>query len=201
MMLTGKAIDAKRAKRMGLVDQAVPLRILENTARMVTLEAPQARELPLFRGFCFPSAASSFRQARKQVAKRARREHYPAPYAILDAWQKYDGDPVPRGERPVLLDDGAVRAPDHAQPDPHFLPAGAHEGPRQGRGLQGAARARGGRRRDGRRHRRALRHARHHRDAAGHLARAHRAGGAARGERCSSAGCASRAASATPWTG
>jgi 3-hydroxyacyl-CoA dehydrogenase/enoyl-CoA hydratase/3-hydroxybutyryl-CoA epimerase len=32
-------------------------------------------------------------QARKQVAKRARREHYPAPYAILDAWQKYDGDP------------------------------------------------------------------------------------------------------------
>ena len=32
-------------------------------------------------------------QARKQVAKRARREHYPAPYAILDAWVKYDGDP------------------------------------------------------------------------------------------------------------
>jgi 3-hydroxyacyl-CoA dehydrogenase/enoyl-CoA hydratase/3-hydroxybutyryl-CoA epimerase len=32
-------------------------------------------------------------QARKQVAKRARREQYPAPYAILDAWLKYDGDP------------------------------------------------------------------------------------------------------------
>jgi 3-hydroxyacyl-CoA dehydrogenase/enoyl-CoA hydratase/3-hydroxybutyryl-CoA epimerase len=31
-------------------------------------------------------------QARKQVAKRARREHYPAPYAILDLWVKYDGD-------------------------------------------------------------------------------------------------------------
>jgi 3-hydroxyacyl-CoA dehydrogenase/enoyl-CoA hydratase/3-hydroxybutyryl-CoA epimerase len=39
-----------------------------------------------FRGF----VAS---QARKKVAKRARREHYPAPYAILDAWVKYDGDP------------------------------------------------------------------------------------------------------------
>ena len=31
-------------------------------------------------------------QARKQVAKRARREHYPAPYAILDIWVKHDGD-------------------------------------------------------------------------------------------------------------
>jgi 3-hydroxyacyl-CoA dehydrogenase/enoyl-CoA hydratase/3-hydroxybutyryl-CoA epimerase len=31
-------------------------------------------------------------QARKQVAARARREHYPSPYAILDIWVKYDGD-------------------------------------------------------------------------------------------------------------
>ena len=32
-------------------------------------------------------------QARKQVERRARRTHYPAPYAILEAWVKYDGDP------------------------------------------------------------------------------------------------------------
>ena len=93
MLLTGKAIDAKRAKRMGLVDQAVPLRILENTARMVTLEAPAPRQLGLVQklllGPLRPLVAS---QARKQVAKKARREHYPAPYAILDAWVKYDGD-------------------------------------------------------------------------------------------------------------
>ncbi|MEP7327701.1 MAG: 3-hydroxyacyl-CoA dehydrogenase family protein, partial [Betaproteobacteria bacterium] len=31
-------------------------------------------------------------QARKQVAKRARREHYPAPYAILDLWVRFDGN-------------------------------------------------------------------------------------------------------------
>jgi 3-hydroxyacyl-CoA dehydrogenase/enoyl-CoA hydratase/3-hydroxybutyryl-CoA epimerase len=40
---------------------------------------------PLFR----PIIAA---QARKQVAARARREHYPAPYAILDIWVKHDGD-------------------------------------------------------------------------------------------------------------
>ena len=93
MLLTGKAIDARRAKRMGLVDQAVPLRILENTARMVTLEAPAPRQLGFFQKLLLgPLRSVVAGQARKQVAKKARREHYPAPYAILDAWVKYDGD-------------------------------------------------------------------------------------------------------------
>src|SRR5574343_839326 len=30
--------------------------------------------------------------ARKQVAKKARQQHYPAPYAIIDLWQKHDGN-------------------------------------------------------------------------------------------------------------
>ena len=92
MLLTGKAVDARRAKRIGLVDQAVPLRILENTARMVTLEAPAPRELPFIQKLLLSFRGIVASQARKQVAKRARREHYPAPYAILDAWVKYDGD-------------------------------------------------------------------------------------------------------------
>ncbi len=93
LMLTGKSVDAKRAKRMGLVDQAVPLRILENTARMLTLEAPAPRSLPFIQKFLLSFKGIVVSQAKRQVAKRARREHYPAPYAILDLWQKYDGDP------------------------------------------------------------------------------------------------------------
>ncbi|MBC7804222.1 MAG: enoyl-CoA hydratase/isomerase family protein [Candidatus Parcubacteria bacterium] len=93
LMLTGKSVDAKRAKRMGLVDQAVPLRILENTARMLTLEAPAPRELPFLQKLLLSFRGVVVSQAKKQVARRARREHYPAPYAILDLWQKYDGDP------------------------------------------------------------------------------------------------------------
>jgi 3-hydroxyacyl-CoA dehydrogenase/enoyl-CoA hydratase/3-hydroxybutyryl-CoA epimerase len=94
LLLTGKTVDAKRAKRMGLVDQAVPLRVLENAARMLTLEAPAPKRL----GFVQRMLLGPFRfvvvnQAKKQVAKRARREHYPAPYAILELWRKYDGDP------------------------------------------------------------------------------------------------------------
>src|SRR4029078_8297733 len=31
-------------------------------------------------------------KARKEVARRARREHYPAPYAIIELWERFDGD-------------------------------------------------------------------------------------------------------------
>jgi 3-hydroxyacyl-CoA dehydrogenase/enoyl-CoA hydratase/3-hydroxybutyryl-CoA epimerase len=43
--------------------------------------------------------------AKKQVAKRARQEHYPAPYAIIDQWQNYGGNAlaVP-ADKPTSLD-------------------------------------------------------------------------------------------------
>jgi 3-hydroxyacyl-CoA dehydrogenase/enoyl-CoA hydratase/3-hydroxybutyryl-CoA epimerase len=101
MILTGRALDARRAKKIGLATEAVPLRVLENTARAVTLEARAPRKLKfadrLMLGIGRSLVAA---QARKQVARRARREHYPAPYAILDAWVKYDGDPFAAQDDP-----------------------------------------------------------------------------------------------------
>jgi 3-hydroxyacyl-CoA dehydrogenase/enoyl-CoA hydratase/3-hydroxybutyryl-CoA epimerase len=93
LLLTGKSLDARRAKRVGLVDQAVPQRILENTARIVTLEDRGRRKLPLAQRLMLSMRGLVVSQARKQVAKKAKREHYPAPYAILEFWRKYDGDP------------------------------------------------------------------------------------------------------------
>jgi 3-hydroxyacyl-CoA dehydrogenase/enoyl-CoA hydratase/3-hydroxybutyryl-CoA epimerase len=100
MILTGKSVDAKRAKRMGLVDQAVPLRILENTARMVTLEAKPRPSLAFSKKLFLFFRSLFAMMARKQVAKKAKREHYPAPYAILDLWTKYDGDPFAAADDP-----------------------------------------------------------------------------------------------------
>ena len=102
MLMTGKSIDAKRARKMGLVDASVPPRIMENTARMMLMEAPPARKLPFLMALMNgPLKGIVAAQARKQLATKARREHYPAPYAILDLWQKYDGDPFapPPGDR------------------------------------------------------------------------------------------------------
>jgi 3-hydroxyacyl-CoA dehydrogenase/enoyl-CoA hydratase/3-hydroxybutyryl-CoA epimerase len=40
----------------------------------------------------------------KQLAKRVSPDHYPAPYAILELWRKYDGDPfAPRPEDPASV--------------------------------------------------------------------------------------------------
>jgi len=95
MLMTGRAVDARRAKRMGLVDAAVPRRIRDNTARMIALEAPPPRRLPfLQRVLSMPfGRALVASMARKQLRSRVKREQYPAPYAILELWQKYDGDP------------------------------------------------------------------------------------------------------------
>jgi 3-hydroxyacyl-CoA dehydrogenase/enoyl-CoA hydratase/3-hydroxybutyryl-CoA epimerase len=94
LLLTGRTIDARRAKKLGIADECVPPRIMENTSRGILAALPPARKLafplsltlnPLVRRYI---AA----RARKQVARRARREHYPAPYAILDLWVKHDGN-------------------------------------------------------------------------------------------------------------
>jgi 3-hydroxyacyl-CoA dehydrogenase/enoyl-CoA hydratase/3-hydroxybutyryl-CoA epimerase len=94
LLLTGKTVDARRAKKLGIVDEAVPPRIMENTARGVLRALPPPHRLGLAQSLTLHPLARRFiaSQAAKQVAKRARREHYPAPYALLDLWVKYDGN-------------------------------------------------------------------------------------------------------------
>jgi 3-hydroxyacyl-CoA dehydrogenase/enoyl-CoA hydratase/3-hydroxybutyryl-CoA epimerase len=111
MLLTGKSLDARRAKRIGLVDQAVPLRILENTARLVTLENRGRSQPPLLQRLMLSLRGLVVAQARKQVAKKAKREHYPAPYAILELWQKYDGDPFAAANDPSCSIESLVNHP------------------------------------------------------------------------------------------
>jgi len=106
MLLTGRAADARRAKRIGLVDASVPPRIQENAARMMALEAPRPRKAPLAQrimngSFMRPLVAA---MARRQVASRASPDRYPAPYAILALWERYDGDPfAPPHEDPASV--------------------------------------------------------------------------------------------------
>jgi 3-hydroxyacyl-CoA dehydrogenase/enoyl-CoA hydratase/3-hydroxybutyryl-CoA epimerase len=93
LMLTGKTIDAKRAKKMGLADECVPPRVMETAARQLLLSGRQRRRLPLLQRLLNgPLKAFVVSSARQQVAKKARPEHYPAPYAIIDLWAKHDGN-------------------------------------------------------------------------------------------------------------
>jgi 3-hydroxyacyl-CoA dehydrogenase/enoyl-CoA hydratase/3-hydroxybutyryl-CoA epimerase len=106
MLLTGRAVDARRAKNMGLVDALVPPRVKESAARMIALESPRPRALSLAQRFMnsAPMRPLVAAMARRQVAAKASPDHYPAPYAILELWRRYDGDPfAPRPEDPASI--------------------------------------------------------------------------------------------------
>jgi len=106
MLLTGKTVDARKARRLGLADECVPPRIMDNAARGVLLARPAPRRLPFPLSLTLLPVARRFiaRRARKQVARRARREHYPAPYAIIELWERFDGDALaPAADDPASL--------------------------------------------------------------------------------------------------
>jgi 3-hydroxyacyl-CoA dehydrogenase / enoyl-CoA hydratase / 3-hydroxybutyryl-CoA epimerase len=108
MMLTGKQIDARRAKRMGLVDFVTPERLMDKSAADYVLSGASRRPLPFMQKLLGgPLKGIVANGARKQVAKKARPEHYPAPYAIIDMWAKHGGNALAAPE----LIDGIVRSP------------------------------------------------------------------------------------------
>ena len=102
MMLTGKTIDARRAKRMGLADECVPPRVMDAAARQLVLSGQPRRALPVMQRLLNgPLKGVVASGARKQVAKKARPEHYPAPYAIIDIWAKHNGNAL---ASPAIID-------------------------------------------------------------------------------------------------
>jgi 3-hydroxyacyl-CoA dehydrogenase/enoyl-CoA hydratase/3-hydroxybutyryl-CoA epimerase len=108
MMLTGKSLDAKKARRLGLADDCVPPRVMDSAAKMLLVSNTPRRPLPFIQRLLNgPLKSVVANGARKQVAGRARREHYPAPYAIIDIWSKYNGNALAAPE----LIDSIVRSP------------------------------------------------------------------------------------------
>jgi 3-hydroxyacyl-CoA dehydrogenase/enoyl-CoA hydratase/3-hydroxybutyryl-CoA epimerase len=94
LMLTGRAIDARRARKLGLVDVATPRRHFENAARTLLGNPPRPRK-PAFGAAItdWPGIRNVVAsKAAKQVAEKARRDHYPAPYAIIELWRDFGGD-------------------------------------------------------------------------------------------------------------
>ncbi len=95
LMLTGRALAPRQAKRIGLVDTVQPQRQLERAATQIALSTPPTQKMP-WQGALLSLAPVRPLVAwmmKKQVAKKAKPEHYPAPYAILDLWRRNYGSP------------------------------------------------------------------------------------------------------------
>ncbi|MBL4762762.1 MAG: enoyl-CoA hydratase/isomerase family protein [Gammaproteobacteria bacterium] len=94
MMLTGRSLDPRRAKRIGLIDHMVAKRQLKKAARHMVLAAPDKRSLSRLGKLMAHSMVRPYlaKYMRKQVAKKAPQEHYPAPYALIQIWEKHAGN-------------------------------------------------------------------------------------------------------------
>jgi 3-hydroxyacyl-CoA dehydrogenase / enoyl-CoA hydratase / 3-hydroxybutyryl-CoA epimerase len=91
MMLTGKPVRADTAARIGLVDKLVPEAELRAAARACVLHRPPRRRAPFSERILSTALVRPFIKGTlvAQVAQRAPRAHYPAPYAMIDLWTRY----------------------------------------------------------------------------------------------------------------
>ncbi|OUT98116.1 MAG: hypothetical protein CBC01_04170 [Betaproteobacteria bacterium TMED41] len=94
IILTGKQIDSRKAKKIGLSDFSSPPRIANLTCKRLIHTQPPKKKLSfinyLLLGVLRPVVCKILLS---QIKKRVISEHYPAPYGIIDLWRKYDGNP------------------------------------------------------------------------------------------------------------
>jgi len=95
LMLTGNPVTAEKGRRIGLVDRIAGEDNWRQAAKeMISAKPPKSQppfverilNLPFVRPFIKSMLI-------KQVASKARKEHYPAPYAMIDLWAHYGASP------------------------------------------------------------------------------------------------------------
>jgi 3-hydroxyacyl-CoA dehydrogenase / enoyl-CoA hydratase / 3-hydroxybutyryl-CoA epimerase len=95
MMLTGRTQSARKAKSLGLVDALVPERHVRSAIR-AAVQGRMAHPKTTFRSRVIdsgPARAVVARQMRGEADKQVPHVHYPAPYALIELWEKHANDP------------------------------------------------------------------------------------------------------------
>jgi len=94
MMLTGRALKGKAAQAIGLVDAVTEPALMVNRA-VELIERGVKRP---FKQRALATLSNSWLSRRilpgiltKQVARKARKAHYPAPYSLIQTWQRSGG--------------------------------------------------------------------------------------------------------------
>lgn len=93
LMLTGAPLAARKAKELGLVDDVVPVRQLKRAAEFFIQKQPTPYQLSYIQklsnvDFMRPLLANFMK---KKLAQKVNADQYPAPYALVNLWEKYYG--------------------------------------------------------------------------------------------------------------
>lgn len=98
LMLTGKSVAAREAVALGLADKLANPTELRERATNLALGSPPVRRAALRERLLAlaplrPLVASGMR---RRVARRVRKDHYPAPFALISLWEKHGGRVEPQ---------------------------------------------------------------------------------------------------------
>ncbi len=95
MMLRGSLLRSSVAKAMGLVDELVPARAnLHWAARKAVLQNKKSSSGSITHALmrAWPARGYLATEMRKKVRAKAREEHLPAPYRLIDLFEQFGGD-------------------------------------------------------------------------------------------------------------
>ena len=94
VMLTGRNLSASSARAMGVVDKVVAPAVLVDEAARLALSGRQRPFKQRLMGWLtntWPVRQALAPMLVKQVARKARKDHYPAPYALIETWRRSGG--------------------------------------------------------------------------------------------------------------
>lgn len=94
MMLTGRALSASNARGIGLVDKTCEPAVLLDTALGLLKRGAQRPLKQRLTGWAtnwWPVRQALAPMLVKQVSRKARKAHYPAPYALIETWRRSGG--------------------------------------------------------------------------------------------------------------
>lgn len=93
VMLTGRLLSSKEAKKIGLVDEVLPFRQLKRAALDFIQHPPVLHQPSVIQKITNASWARPViaKILRKQVAKKINNDQYPAPNSLIYLWEKYYG--------------------------------------------------------------------------------------------------------------
>ncbi len=88
LILTGRTVDGRKARKLGIVDAAVPERQMHRAARSMVLgKRPRSTPAGYLRLLNRTPARQAFAWLmRRQLRQKVNPSHYPAPFAQVDVW-------------------------------------------------------------------------------------------------------------------
>ncbi|HRE33295.1 MAG TPA: enoyl-CoA hydratase-related protein, partial [Candidatus Berkiella sp.] len=92
IILTGRNLSAKIAKKLGVVDEALPKRVLEKAARDYANRKERRKNSFSTNQLLetLPLRLALGKVLKRQLDQKISEKHYPAPYRVVDNWVKYD---------------------------------------------------------------------------------------------------------------